>query len=480
MAAIDVRGNRQLRSRPWAAPTNGDSAIQIMSSLQDWLSRLEKLHPTEIELGLGRVAEVARALGVEKPAPRVITVAGTNGKGSCIATMEALLRAGDHSVGAYTSPHLLRFNERVRIDGAEVGDADLVRAFEAVEAVRGRTSLTYFEFTTLAALWLFQEAGVEYALLEVGLGGRLDAVNLVDADLAVITSVAIDHESWLGSDREVIGREKAGILRPGSPFVCADPEPPLSVVSAAGGLAAPSYFIGRDFFLDAEGSFPGAEGSFPTVTAEGSFPTATAEGSSVDGGNYRFGDLEVEIPPISLPRPSVAAAITALAILRALPDRGLESALAGVQLAGRCQRIQWRGRSLLLDVGHNPAAAGYLARWLGKHPVSGETHALVAAMADKDLPGLFAPLRALVDRWHPALLPGNQRAADCAALLDGLEMAGVAESRIDGRCPDVTGALERLLLSSGPQDRLLVYGSFFTVAEVLQRIREDGDGESRP
>ncbi|WP_308366676.1 MULTISPECIES: bifunctional tetrahydrofolate synthase/dihydrofolate synthase [unclassified Microbulbifer] len=415
-----------------------------MSSLQDWLSRLERLHPTEIELGLDRVARVARALDVQKPAPKVITVAGTNGKGSCIAAMEALLRAGGHSVGAYSSPHLLRFNERVRIDGIEVEDVELVRAFEAVEAVRGEVSLTYFEYTTLAALWLFREAGVEFALLEVGLGGRLDAVNLVDADIAVITSIAVDHEDWLGSDREVIGREKAGILRPGAPFVCADPEPPLSVASAAGGLGCPSYFIGRDFL--------------------------------VGGTDYRFGEFELELPPTGLPRPSIAAAVTALAVLDALPEDA-EGALAPLELAGRCQQIHWRGRSLLLDVGHNPAAAEYLARRLDGNPIAGETRALVAVMADKDLPGLFAPLVEKVDTWYPSLLPGNERAAGCPALIAGLRSAGVAEGRIRADCAPVREALERALGEIGVKDRLLVFGSFFTVAEVLQCIREGGDGE---
>ncbi|WP_226647940.1 bifunctional tetrahydrofolate synthase/dihydrofolate synthase [Microbulbifer variabilis] len=422
-----------------------------MSSLQDWLARLERLHPTEIELGLERVSSVAATLGVQKPAATVITVAGTNGKGSCVATMEALLCHAGHSVGAYSSPHLLRFNERIRINGEEVSDQQLVESFVAVEAARGETSLTYFEFTTLAALWLYQRAGVEYALLEVGLGGRLDAVNLVDADLAIITSVAIDHEDWLGSDREVIGREKAGILRPGAPFVCADSAPPQSVLSASEKQASSSYFIGQDFGITSSG---GSEA-------------------------YHFGDLVLSIPNISLPRPSIAAALTALALLDALPQEGVETALGQIALPGRCQQVVWHERNLLLDVGHNPAAAEYLSIWLAAHPVEGKTHALVAAMKDKDLVGLFSPVRELVDRWHPALLPENNRAADGEALCAALQKAGVDETKVDRRCPTVADGLRQLLPTLGSQDRLLVYGSFFTVAEVLQQRRDEGNGELR-
>ncbi|BBM02668.1 bifunctional tetrahydrofolate synthase/dihydrofolate synthase [Microbulbifer sp. GL-2] len=420
-----------------------------MSSLQDWLSRLEQLHPTEIELGLERVSSVATTLGVQKPAPTVITVAGTNGKGSCVATLEALLRSAGRSVGAYSSPHLLRFNERIRINGDEVSDGDLVRAFEVVEAARGETSLTYFEFSTLAALWLYQCAGVEFALLEVGLGGRLDAVNLVDADLAIITSVAIDHEDWLGSDREVIGREKAGILRPGAPFVCAESTPTQSVLSAAEKQASSSYFIGRDFTL--------------------------SESEEL----YQFGELQLTVPSISLPRSSIAAAITALALLGALPEKGVERVLADITLPGRCQQVQWGGRNLILDVGHNPAAAEHLARWLYRNPVAGETHALVAVMADKDLVGLFAPLAAQVNHWHPAILPGNTRAADAETLITGLTKAGVEVTKVDARCPSVADGLRQLLPTLGSQDRLLVFGSFFTVAEVLQQMRDVGNGELR-
>ncbi|WP_066965598.1 bifunctional tetrahydrofolate synthase/dihydrofolate synthase [Microbulbifer sp. Q7] len=420
-----------------------------MRDLQSWLSRLEQLHPTEIELGLERVASVADALDVRTPARRIVTVAGTNGKGSCVRTMEALLCAGDHSVGAYSSPHLLRFNERIRIDGAEVDDALLVRAFEAVEQARGEISLTYFEFTTLAAFWLFKQADVEFALLEVGLGGRLDAVNIVDPDIAMITSVAVDHEAWLGSDREVIGREKAGILRAGKTFVCADPWPPASVIDVSGKLGCDSYFIDRDF--------------------------------SLHDGEYRL-DAEPRLvfgmPELQLPPASVAAAVTALALAGALP--GVESVceiLKGLQMPGRCQQIHWRGHDLLLDVGHNPAAAEYLADWLARHSVAGHTHALVAVMADKDLAGLAAPLKPVVDRWYPALLPDNPRAADVEQLVAGLHAAEVPEEQVAGPVVPVAAQLERALGQLGASDRLLVFGSFFTVAAVLQLTREQHDGQ---
>ena len=420
-----------------------------MRDLQSWLARLEQLHPTEIELGLERVSEVARKLGVTDPARRVITVAGTNGKGSCVRTMEALLTSGDHSVGAYSSPHLLDFNERVRIDGEQVTDRQLIAAFEAVEQARGAISLTYFEFTTLAAFWLFKQAEVEFALLEVGLGGRLDAVNLVDADIAIITSVAVDHEAWLGSDREVIGREKAGILRAGKTFVCADPKPPASVVDAARELDCDSYYFGREF--------------------------------SLQGGHYEFvaePRLAFGLPSVHLPPPSVAAAITALALAGELP--GAEEVceiLQDLRMPGRCQPLRWRERDLLLDVGHNPAAAEYLADWLDKHPVPGRTLTLMAVMADKDIAGLCTPLAAAVDHWYPALLPGNPRASGCEQLLEGLKAAGVRAEQRSDQCVPVTERLEQVVQELEDGDRLLVFGSFFTVAAVLGFIRENSDGQ---
>jgi len=424
-----------------------------MRDLQSWLSRLEQLHPTEIELGLERVASVARTLDVLTPARRVITVAGTNGKGSCVRTMEALLRAGDHSVGAYSSPHLLRFSERIRIDGQEVDDAQLIAAFEAVEQARGETSLTYFEFTTLAAFWLFRQADVEFALLEVGLGGRLDAVNIVDPDIAIITSVAVDHEAWLGSDREVIGREKAGILRAGKTFVCADPWPPASVIDVSGKLGCESYFIGRQFSLQGDRRHM----------------------------EYRLEaepELVIGLPELHLPPASVAAAMTALAIAGELPGADAVCAtLESLQMPGRCQALAWKGRDLVLDVGHNPAAAEYLAGWLGSHPVAGRTLALVAVMADKDLGGLVEPLTPFIGQWFPALLPDNARAADAGQILAGLRAAGVPAERISEPCMPVAQQLERAVGQLEAGDRLLVFGSFFTVAEVLQITREQQDAQ---
>ena len=420
-----------------------------MRDLQSWLSRLEQLHPSEIELGLERVSSVAGALDVQVPARRVFTVAGTNGKGSCVRTMEALLRAGDHSVGAYSSPHLLRFNERIRINGQEVEDAQLIAAFEAVEQARGETSLTYFEFTTLAAFWLFKQADVEFALLEVGLGGRLDAVNLVDPDVAIITSVAVDHEAWLGSDREVIGREKAGILRAGKTFVCADPRPPASVIDVSGKLGCDSYFIDRHFSL-------------------------------VDGA-YRLEaepELVLGLPELRLPPASVAAAITALAVAGALPGADQVCAtLEQLQMPGRCQALTMRGRNLVLDVGHNPAAAEYLASWLKQHPVPGRTLALFAAMADKDLAGLLAPLRSSIDHWYPALLPDNPRAAGAEQIEAALAAAAVPAEQVSTPSMPVKAQLERAFGELGEGDRLLVFGSFFTVAEVLQLTREQQDAQ---
>ena len=286
--------------------------------LAAWLARLESLHPSAIELGLERVAAVAQRMALLPVAARVVTVAGTNGKGSTIAVLDAILRSGGVRTGCYTSPHLQRYNERVRIDGTEATDRQLVDAFQAVEWARDGTSLTYFEFGTLAALKLFQDAGVDCLLLEVGLGGRLDAVNIVDADLAVITSIALDHQDWLGDTREQIALEKAGILRPGCTAVCADPDPPASLLRQFAQLGCELHLLGREFE------------PLP------------------DSGGLR-GD-------------NVAAALTSAALLGIdVEALDLQRLLQQLGLEGRVQRARVGGVTVWLDVAHNPAAAANLA-----------------------------------------------------------------------------------------------------------------------
>ncbi len=305
-----------------------------MKSLDQWLALLERRHPVEIELGLDRISRVAARLHIGTVATHTVLVAGTNGKGSCVRAIEALARANGLRVATYTSPHILRYNERVRIDGREVADADLCRAFERIDAERGDVPLTYFEVGTLAALLVMAEHPLDLAVLEVGLGGRFDAVNIVDGDIAVITAIAIDHEHWLGGEREIIAREKAGIARAGKPVVCADGEPPQSLRHCLEELGCDSYYLGTDFALDAR----------PAVTS--------LRVTAADGGIASFEGL----PALSLPAPSVAAAVQVMALLDKLPaETRLAKALSGLRLGGRFQRLAYRGRDVVLDVAHNPA-----------------------------------------------------------------------------------------------------------------------------
>ena len=310
--------------------------------LSQWLEYIQRQHPESIELGLDRVREVATRLGLGRPAAQVITVAGTNGKGSTVAFIEAIARAGGWKVGAYTSPHLLRYNERVRIEAEEVADDALVAAFAVVEAARVDTPLTYFEFGTLAALWLFQRASLDLVVLEVGLGGRLDAVNLVDADVAVVTTVDIDHTGWLGSDRESIGREKAGIARAWKPLVLGEVDPPSSVLRHAYAIGANAIRLGSDFFHE-----------------------------PVDAAHWRWREVGAELrlpaPRLAAPpqRANASTAIAALrALPRALPEAAFAQGVATATLPGRLQCLQRDGVEIVLDVAHNPQAARELAAWL--------------------------------------------------------------------------------------------------------------------
>ena len=417
--------------------------------LSQWLEYIQRQHPESIELGLDRVREVATRLGLGRPAAQVITVAGTNGKGSTVAFIQAIAGAGGWKVGAYTSPHLLRYNERVRIEAEEVSDDALVAAFAAVEAARGDTPLTYFEFGTLAALWLFQRASLDLVVLEVGLGGRLDAVNLVDADVAVVTTVDIDHTGWLGSDRESIGREKAGIARAWKPLVLGEVDPPSSVLRHAYAIGANAIRVGSDFFHE-----------------------------PVDAAHWRWREVGAELrlpaPRLAAPpqRANASTAIAALrALPRALPEAAFAQGVATATLPGRLQCLQRDGVEIVLDVAHNPQAARELAAWLRRRSPA-PTVAVFAALADKDAAGMVQALAGQVGHWYLAGLEQAGRGQDVehlVARLDGT-VAGVATGVSSGDAR-VADALARAIAAASPAGRVLVFGSFHTVAEALQALR---------
>ena len=417
--------------------------------LSQWLEYIQRQHPESIELGLDRVREVATRLGLGRPAAQVITVAGTNGKGSTVAFIEAIARAGGWKVGAYTSPHLLRYNERVRIEAEEVADDALVAAFAVVEAARVDTPLTYFEFGTLAALWLFQRASLDLVVLEVGLGGRLDAVNLVDADVAVVTTVDIDHTGWLGSDRESIGREKAGIARAWKPLVLGEVDPPSSVLRHAYAIGANAIRLGSDFFHE-----------------------------PVDAAHWRWREVGAELrlpaPRLAAPpqRANASTAIAALrALPRALPEAAFAQGVATATLPGRLQCLQRDGVEIVLDVAHNPQAARELAAWLRRRSPA-PTVAVFAALADKDAAAMVQALDGQVGHWYLAGLEQAGRGQDVehlVARLDGT-VAGVATGVSSGDAR-VADALARAIAAASPAGRVLVFGSFHTVAEALQALR---------
>ncbi|MCK7593836.1 bifunctional tetrahydrofolate synthase/dihydrofolate synthase [Pseudomarimonas salicorniae] len=417
-------------------------------SLADWLQYQQKTHPDAMALGLDRVRAMLVRLDCGRPARKVLTIGGTNGKGSTVAFAEGIARQAGLKVGCYTSPHLLRYNERIRIDGQLAGDAALCEVFELIEAARGELPLTFFEWGTLAAFVMFARAGLDLAILEVGLGGRLDAVNAVDADCAVITSVALDHMEHLGEDREAIGREKAGILRPRRPLVLGELDPPDSVLGMAERAGAIVLRRGREFRTETR-----------------------------LGGHWRYADAqgEIEVPALPLAAPcqqyNAACAIVAMRALFPLGEEVLVAGLGRAALPGRMQRIPG-SPEFLLDVAHNPHAVQPLAQWLGLNRPSGATHAVFAALADKDAPGLVAPLMSVVDSWHISGLPEVGARAHPVAIL-WPKVAGLLSRSLHDRHESVAQALDAARAQSGPGDRVVVYGSFHTVAEALRHL---GDG----
>lgn len=411
-------------------------------TLTDWLAWQETLHPNAIDMGLERVASVAGKMGLDRPAATVITVAGTNGKGSCTALLESIIAAAGYRVGVYSSPHLLRYNERVRVCGQEADDAALCAVFERIDQARGATSLTYFEFGTLAALAIFAPAGLDVVVLEVGLGGRLDAVNIVAADVALITSVGIDHVEWLGPDRESIGREKAGILRPVTPAVYGEADPPRSVRAQAESLTAPLHCLGRDYrYSVADDSWDWRSDS------------------------NRYSGLPLPNLPGAFQLQNAAAVLMVLELLAPRLPVTVEARYAGlraVRLPGRFQvlpgQIEW-----ILDVAHNPHAARALAEALRQRSCAGRTHLVLAMLADKDAAGVCAALRPAVDVWYCAgLTAARGQSGAQLATRAGLMGTGMTVHA------DVVSACAHAAATARPGDRIVVCGSFYTVSEALQ------------
>ncbi|HEX4894783.1 MAG TPA: bifunctional tetrahydrofolate synthase/dihydrofolate synthase [Solimonas sp.] len=413
----------------------------VARSLEDWLRWQETLHPKVIALGLERVREVALRLGVAQGPAVTLTVGGTNGKGSSATLAADIYEAAGYPTGLYTSPHLLHYRERIRIDGVPADDASLCRAFAAVEAARGEVALTYFEFGTLAALWLFREAGVQVQVLEVGLGGRLDAVNLVDADAALLTNVGLDHQDWLGPDRESIGREKAGIFRAGRPAVIAEREPPQSVQRALDALGAHPWRLGRDYDYVAD-----AQGGWTWSSRTTTWSRLPAPGLA--------GAIQIHNAA------GVLAAVAALQERRPVTEEAVRRALPRLRLPGRCERIG----SVLLDVAHNLESAEVLAEALAAQQAP-PVQLVLGMLADKPVAEVARRLAPRVAQAWLVGLPGPR----------GLS-AGELSQRIDGCgfaaecCDNMRQAMDRARMAAGPAGLVLVTGSFLTVAEARQSI----------
>lgn len=426
----------------------------LPATLDEWLALLEGRHAAAIQLGLERVRKVRDALA-PGPDAVVITVGGTNGKGSTAAMLEAVLLAEGYRVGCYTSPHLLRYNERVRVNGKAADDEALVAAFAAVEAARGETPLTYFEHGTLAAWEVFRKATPDVIVLEVGLGGRLDAVNVFDADCAIVTSVAMDHMDYLGDDRESIGFEKAGIFRAGRPAVCGDPQPPASLSAHAASIGAPLWISGRDF------GFGGDRQQWGYWRYE----APPAQGRLLRRGGLAYPALRGANQLLN-----ASAALTALELLRAripVSMQAIREGLSLVEVPGRFQVLPGRP-SIVLDVAHNPQAAGVLAENLGNMGFFPETWAVLGMLSDKDVEGVVERLRERVDHWLLADLPGP-RGLRAEQLRARIEAIGTTADVGCFASPAQAFAAARERVAEG--DRIVVFGSFLTVGEVLAASR---------
>jgi dihydrofolate synthase/folylpolyglutamate synthase len=431
--------------------SSSTSRPDASSPLSTWLSYLESIHSRPIDMGLDRVRQVADRLDLKLDCLRVV-VGGTNGKGSTCATLESILLCAGYKVGLYTSPHLLDFNERARVNGEIATDAQLTEQFAAVDAARGDVSLTYFELTTLAILRLFDQHELDVVVLEVGLGGRLDAVNIVDADCAIVTSVDLDHMDYLGDTREQIGFEKAHIFRPGKPAICADPVPPETLVEYAQSIGADLWRFGRDY------NYSGDKQQW-----------------SYGGRNQRRNAMAYPALRGANQLLNAAAALAALEALRdrlPVPQQAVRLGLLQVQLPGRFQILPGQP-TVILDVAHNPHAAAVLADNLGNMGFHPYTYAVFGMLSDKDIDGVVEKLKGRIDHWLCAGLPGP-RGLTGEALAERLRALGVPEGKDNSITAynnpgDAYAAVEA---RAGEGDRILVFGSFLTVAGVLSYQRE--------
>lgn len=417
--------------------------IEAPAGVEQWLQHLEALRPEVIELGLERSRAVADKAGLLQPQCPVISVAGTNGKGSVCAMLASMLRCAGYRVGLYTSPHLLHFQERINIDGQDIDDAALCSAFAAIEQARADIALTYFEFSTLAAVHAFRAAAVDVMVLEVGLGGRLDAVNVFDADCSVVTSIDLDHQAFLGDTREAIAVEKAGIFRAGRPAVCADADPPASLLQHAAQLQCDLWLIGRDFGYQFE-----------------------PQQWSYWGRAWRRGSLAW---PALRGHYQLQNAATALAVLEIVQQRlpvamnDVRRGLLEVEWPGRFQVLPGRP-TVVLDVAHNPHAARALRQALDTMGYFPQTHAVVGMLADKDMAGVLQTLAGAVDHWHVATLDGARAAT--AEQLAAVLAPCVGQASL-GCHPHVDAAFAQAYKQAADNDRIVVFGSFYTVSAVL-------------
>ncbi len=422
------------------------------NTLDQWLSWIESCHPSEIELGLDRLRQVYEAMALDLSHSRKVIIGGTNGKGSTVAMLDQILRDQGYSVGCFTSPHFIRYNERVKLAGQPVNDEILIDAFRAIEAARGEISLTYFEYNTLAALYVFAQQKPDVALLEVGLGGRLDAVNIIDADIAVVTTVSVDHVDWLGDDREQIGYEKAGIYRSGAVAVCGDANPPQKLIDYATEINADLHLRNRDFNLQV-----GVDGIWGWNGV-----TAAKDAVELTG-----------LPDIHLPKANAATVLQVLQLIdMPISYDKVPASLANASLTGRMQKISFNGFPYTLDVAHNPEAAEYLAGRLQASPAEGRTLMLLGMLADKDIDQVLNFLVPVVDHWSLATL-AVPRGQTSEQLQQKLAIQGVAveSTAAYDSVQEALAGLEGLLQKG---DRVIVAGSFFTVAGALTAMNMDG------